>query len=488
MKLLSDHPRHKRSTIKRARRASSEAAEVVRKVAAFFTKERSTGRSIHLRSVNKRLCEATGFSHATVSKILGCSLDNKQNEQLPTFPTFKSFETRRRSSVVPVAYVRHIRFALNSLYRRRETPTTDSIMQELIDCKVPWNWSRTTLYKFMKRNGFSFKRKSFHEEIRVNKRIIAQRESFISKLRLFRNTEKRTVFYLDETWLNKNMSPIRGYWYDDNNVGGFPVQSGVGERAIVAHIGSSRTGFVDGCLLMFKSSDRKSAFHNYGDVDDECDRYHGDMNSSIFLHWMQSIVIPKLPSGSVIVMDRASYHLKFSNVWYPPKSSFTRYQLITYVLQRGYRFGIQGSGKNTTLEHCLPRQELNELLHISEETIANTDKLLAVHKVTKKRIFEIAQEMKKKVKYEIESLCEDKGIRVLLLPVHHPELNPIEKTWARMKQSVRKRNVTFSLNACLKYAQEAFSSVTATDWKSIEAKCIAMESVYMHDHDDHVRI
>lgn len=50
-----------------------------------------------------------------------------------------------------------------------------------------------------------------------------------------------------------------------------------------------------------------------------------------------------------------------------------------------------------------------------------------------------------------------------------------------MKQSVRKRNVTVSLNACMKYAEEAMSSVTAVDWKSIEAKSIIMENVYMHD-------
>ncbi|XP_008184551.1 uncharacterized protein LOC103309835 [Acyrthosiphon pisum] len=127
-------------------------------------------------------------------------------------------------------------------------------------------------------------------------------KNYIYDIRKYRE-EGRTVYYLDETWVNagdcveklwvdktiqsKHDAFNRGLTTDATN------PTGTGKRLIVLHIGSHK-GFLEGRLLCFLSK------KNSGD-------YHDEMNGDHFHEWFQSI-IPRLEQNSVIVMDNAPYH------------------------------------------------------------------------------------------------------------------------------------------------------------------------------------
>jgi hypothetical protein len=62
------------------------------------------------------------------------------------------------------------------------------------------------------------------------------------------------------------------------------------------------------------------------------------------------------------------------------------------------------------------------------------------------------------------SLLARYGHVLLRLPPCHPELNPIEKMWAVVKNWVAMKNVTFQLRDVRKLAEEKFFSVTKDEW------------------------
>jgi len=110
--------------------------------------------------------------------------------------------------------------------------------------------------------------------------LLVWRQNYIYDIRKYRE-EGRTVYYLDETWVNAGLKT------------GATNPTGTGKRLIVLHIGSHK-GFLEGGLLCFLSK------KNSGN-------YHDEINGDHFHEWFQSI-IPRLEQNLVIVMDNAPYH------------------------------------------------------------------------------------------------------------------------------------------------------------------------------------
>ena len=59
------------------------------------------------------------------------------------------------------------------------------------------------------------------------------------------------------------------------------------------------------------------------------------------------------------------------------------------------------------------------------------------------------------------------GHSVLRLPPYHPELNPIEKIWALVKNWVASRNMNCKLEEVEKLTRQKFNQVTAEEWGRI---------------------
>jgi transposase len=66
--------------------------------------------------------------------------------------------------------------------------------------------------------------------------------------------------------------------------------------------------------------------------------------------------------------------------------------------------------------------------------------------------------------YKVDNLLAKHGHSVLRLPPYHPELNPIEKISALVKNWVASHNVTFKTDNVVHLLYDKFSSVTPEEW------------------------
>ena len=57
-----------------------------------------------------------------------------------------------------------------------------------------------------------------------------------------------------------------------------------------------------------------------------------------------------------------------------------------------------------------------------------------------------------------------KDIKVLLLPVAHPVLNPIDQMWSQIKQYVRAHNMEFTMASIRRLADEKMANQGSKEW------------------------
>ena len=72
----------------------------------------------------------------------------------------------------------------------------------------------------------------------------------------------------------------------------------------------------------------------------------------------------------------------------------------------------------------------------------------------------LCKKHKPKKVYEIQVLAAKYNLKVLFLPVGHPELNPVEMVWAGMKDYVKKKNTNFSLTEVEKMHKTSLNPLT----------------------------
>ncbi len=118
---------------------------------------------------------------------------------------------------------------------------------------------------------------------------------------------------------------------------------------------------------------------------------HGQFDWEIFQRWFKEQRLPHVPSRRLIVLDRCAFHMGCRDSMVP--SQMNKVDLQQWLMQRGITWEEQGL-----------RARLTE---------------------------EVERDREKKPMVEV--VAEEQGHTVLFLPVHHPELNPIELIWARVK-------------------------------------------------------
>ena len=57
------------------------------------------------------------------------------------------------------------------------------------------------------------------------------------------------------------------------------------------------------------------------------------MNWEVFSDWMKEKVFPTLPAGSVIVLDRATYHMVLTENSKPASSNMTKQQFAEWLVK-----------------------------------------------------------------------------------------------------------------------------------------------------------
>lgn len=146
------------------------------------------------------------------------------------------------------------------------------------------------------------------------------------------------------------------------------------------------------------------------------------------MKWVETQLIPNLPPNAVLIVDNASYH----NVTVEPNitSANLKSDMIKWLQTRNIPFD---------------------------------------DKLTKPQLYQIIQNNKYKYppQYKLDRLLEAHGHKVLRLPPYHPELNPIEKIWALVKNWVASRNTKFTLGEVEALTRQRFSELPAEEWTKI---------------------
>ena len=119
----------------------------------------------------------------------------------------------------------------------------------------------------------------------------------------------------------------------------------------------------------------------------------------------------------MLVLDRATYHTKATGDTRPPTANWRKAQLIDAIRRCG--------GSN--------------------------DDDWPLNWAFEKQFLEHARSLKPTPVYEIQRIANtftsgDFSINILFLPVAHPELNPIEMVWGKIKRNTASEIMTFRLN------------------------------------------
>nr|XP_034183440.1 uncharacterized protein LOC117605818 [Osmia lignaria] len=365
------------------------------------------------RPLIRMISGQTGIGQLTVSKAI--------SEYKATGSVTSPYKKRPRMNILEKTSehdILAIRKKVHEFWLRREIPNGHKILQAVnLDPELP-NFSRTSLYRLLKRMEFKYMVSARNNALIEKENIIAWRQEYIENIQKYR-AEGRPIYYLDESGINAG-DVRRKLWADTSvscpaNAEEKSLSTGIrppanrGQRLIIGHVGSS-DGFVPGALLCFQSKKN---------VED----YHGEMNGVVFFDWFRTF-LPMLRDGAVIVMDNAPYHS--TKVEKFPTMGWKKNDIIAWLIGKG--------------EIVQPQYVKARLLQLSYKY--------------------------RRHEYVIDEYAKQHGHTVVRLPPYHCELNPIELAWAQIKHYIKTRNTTCKLDDVQRLLYEAVENVTAESWQN----------------------
>jgi transposase len=323
-----------------------------------------------------------------------------------------------------------------------------------------WRWNHVTLYRTLYRMGFYLKKKrTYDEEVKTRPAIKTQRLEYLVQVRAYR-AEGRFLYFQDESWLNTNMTK-QSDWHEHDEPDTSNVKPGKGARIILCGIGSPTEGWVGGRdgFLMFDGGKRVNR------------DYHGEMNWEKFSRWMKEQILPRIPSNGVIVVDRARYHLVRTAATSPPTGQ-KKEDLIDWLQARQIQIRDAAGRIWTNRAEMLQRAPRGLSIQFLQDLVRNN--LPAPR-----------YQLNDLIREENEKRIPAGDIKLLILPIHHPELNPIERMWGRLKKHVSENNTEPGSALRIKdlFWQE-FDRITPAHWSGCMKKCLKWEKYYFKLADE----
>ncbi|MBT6004756.1 MAG: hypothetical protein HOG79_03480, partial [Prolixibacteraceae bacterium] len=361
----------------------------------------------------KRTASALGIGIATVKRIMA---DYNRDPKLLDEPTKMR---GRPAHAVSVSYQEAVRSYIRTTNKKGEHITLTNI-QDLL--KKNYNaepFPIATLARTLNRWGFEFGKGTRSQHLKEKDHVIAARRRYLRKMRANRQKPKnndmtRTEVYLDESYVNKNHSNDF-IWYSGEDGPWVQKPTGNGERLIIINA-ITISGWVSGSKLIFKST-RKT-----GD-------YHGQMNWNLFKKWFTEMLLPNIPTNSLIIMDNAPYH-KILSEYSPPTPLSSKKKILAWLEQN----------KISCSADCLKPEMVEILKKMAPEPIYAIDEIARLH-----------------------------GHEVIRTPPYHPELQPIETCWGVVKNHVA-RNCDFTMDNLSKQLDSGFNKVSKETCAKIIAK------------------
>lgn len=210
------------------------------------------------------------------------------------------------------------------------------------------------------------------------------------------------------------------------------MPSGKGGRIIVAHVGSRKPGLVDGSAWVFVGKKNSADFH-------------AEMNSTSWLRWLEENVMEKI-RGGVLVIDWAPYHLVQNEATRPVGSKFRKADIADWLERHGKVRPEWGPDWRRTCTRAVLKRQ--------------------------------ADDNRPAPRYPVQDLAARFGVSILIFPVAHQELNPIEMVWGSTKMALKPTNTDFSLASLRALAKAEFAKITAEVWQRYEDHAIKVEGYY----------
>jgi len=356
---------------KRGRPLTYEEKWMVQHVFETLEKEKNTEASIQRYDPYSLTSKYTGVARSLVATI------TKAVRQTGNVPASTPLGNRHQPTTIPVAAEGRIRELVFEKHRQGticHAKHVHALLKDAFGLEV----HERTVQRHLKRMGFCWLRtKNRPRSLREKAAVRQQRHDYLHEIRRNRQrppAERLQVVYVDESFLHHHHGGQYS-WFSDNDF--VERMSGKGRRWCFIHA-MQENALLAGTFLAFEAK------HSKGD-------YHAQFDSDVFQQWFTAQLLANVPPRSLIILDRCPFHTVCSDAVVP--SQMKKSALQQWLTERGIAW-----------------EEQWLRARLMQEVDRYRDK-----------------------KPLVELLAEEQGHKVLFLPVHHPELNPIELVWATVK-------------------------------------------------------
>ena len=390
---------HKSPHRKKGKPLSTDEKWMVVQVFQQCDKERSTTPYVETQDAHTRTSAYTGVGRRQVVNILKYYKDTNKVPPL----TMVGNQTVHGTNI-PNSVEASIRQFILDRHIRGEICNANHI-QDFLNEKLQREIPLRTIREHLSRMGFIYSRtRKKTRSLREQPYVRQQRHSYIHEIRSLRNLGYTPV-YLDESYLH-HYHGHQFSWFNETEGDYLERPAGKGRRWCFIHA-MLPTNLLSNGRYIFEA--KKST-----------DDYHHMFNAQHFQEWWIELLMPNLPAKSVIVIDQATFHLVLEEQIIP--ASMRKNELQDWLTQRRIHWE----------EHWLKPQ-------LIERVDSSIDKTPIVQKI-----------------------AEKDGHKLLLLPVHHPELNPIEVIWGIVKNEcgrLLRNGITFK--QVKNHLETAFDNITS---------------------------
>jgi len=403
------------------KKVSGQGREMLSNVYTFMKDEAKNGLTIPLSKARQRTAAATGVSERMVTKINAelKKLQENDGDEPVSFLT----PDKKRSIHRPVTGLDDFnmcvvrRLVYNFHFEHKRLPTTELLLDQLKD-RIDFKGGKSSLRSILKTLGFTWRRTQNNRKLLIEHEDIREKRiTFLRQIKRFRE-QGRPIIYLDETYIHSNHHASLSW--SDNSTKGFRAPISKGDRLIIIHAGGEQ-GFVPNALTIWKANSHS------GD-------YHDNVNTDMFIKWLNERLLPNLEPRSVIVIDNAPYHN--TQVDKAPTTKSRKQDM-----------------KDWLTKHNVPFSD--------DMFVPELYKLVLLHKP-------------RFIRFVIDELVEKEEHTILRLPPYHPDLNPIELIWADIKGHVSRMNTTSKMTAVQQICEDKIASMGPEDW---EPKCVHVKGI-----------
>lgn len=379
--------------------------------------EKAKSSGVETKDAHTRTSNYTGVGRRQVVEIIRYF---KKTGDIPP-PAVAGNRTIHQTNIPPLAE-EHIRKLIFDKHIAGEVCNANHVhdlSKEFSKRDIP----HKTICHHLKRMGFGYSRtRKRNRSLREKLYVRQQRHTYIHAIRYFRNSGYSPV-YLDESFIH-HYHGHQFSWFDDKEANDFLERpSGKGRRWCFIHA-MLENGLVPNAYHIFEAKNRT------GD-------YHDMFNAKHFQDWWIEKLIPNLPMKCIIVIDRATFHLVPEDQIIP--AIMRKVQLQEWL-----------TSKNIPWENHWLKPELVQQVdnHIDKTPI-------------------------------VQKIAEKSGHNVLILPVHHPELNPIESVWGIVKNDCgRKLREGIKFTEVRGHLENALNNITSDMCQKLYKKIVQKEDEY----------